>query len=544
MARVSPPLEFLKPVSAGDYAERAILERLCNGLDDRFHVLHGVDWAISDGGVDRHGELDIVVINDAGDVALLEVKAGSLKDDGHSLRKTYGTLNKDVSAQARRQFGGVLHRFKQEGIDTRLLHWLVLPDYKVDSVGTVSYPRDRIADADDCQNLPAYVLAKLGGGQPDPERKRRVLAFFGNRQDYQPDVSAIAGRLRQQVQFQSDGLATWVPRITAPNGVIRVQGTAGSGKTQLALRLLRDAALHRRKAAYICFNRPLADQMRSHAPDATEVVTFHQLAWQAAGSPSGIQNHEAHVQALAAELANRPGDLDLLLIDELQDFTAEWVSAILPRVRDDGQLVLLDDPGQCLYPDREEIELPGSVLITCDDNHRSPRRVVEMINLLRLGDREVHARSPLAGELPDLHVYEPQSPPTRSDSLQHRTVEAVQAYLEEGLGLQDIALLVWRGREHSALLKLDRLGDWRLSKFTGAYDTKGEPVWTDGDLRVDTVRRFKGQSAPAVVVTEVDFDTLDTIRRHLLFVALTRAQMRVACVLSAAAERVLMARFV
>lgn len=543
MARVSPPLEFLKPVSAGDYAERAILERLCNGLDDRFHVLHGVDWAVSDGGADRHGELDIVVINDAGDVALLEVKAGSLNDDGHSLRKTYGTLEKNVSAQARRQFGGVLHRLKQEGIDSRLLHWLVLPDYKVGSVGTVSYPRDRIADADDCQDLPGYVLTKLGSGQPDPERKRRVLAFFGNRQDYQPDVSAIAGRLRQQVQSQSDGLATWVPRITAPNGVIRVQGTAGSGKTQLALRLLRDAAVRRRKAAYICFNRPLADQMRGHAPDETEVVTFHHLAWQAAGSPSGIQNHEAHVQALAAELANRTGDLDLLLIDELQDFTADWVSAILPRLRDNGQLVLLDDPGQCLYADREEIELPGSVLITCDDNHRSPRRVVEMINLLRLGDRAIHARSPLAGELPDLHVYEPQSPPTRSDSLQHRTVAAVQACLKEGLELQDIALLVWRGREQSALLKLDRLGDWTLSKFTGAYDSRGEPVWTDGDLRVDTVRRFKGQSAPAVVVTEVDFDTLDALRRRLLFVALTRAQMRVACVLSAAAERVLMARF-
>lgn len=542
MARVSPPLEFLKPVDAGGYTERAMLVQLCNGLDDRFEVLHGVDWVVSDGGADRHGELDIVVINDAGDVALMEVKAGSLNDDGQSLRKAYGAQDKDVGAQARRQFSGVLHRLKQEGIDSRLLHWLVLPDHKVDSFGTVSYPRDRIADTDDCRDLSGYVLAKLGSGQPDPERKRRVLAFFGNRLDYQPDVSAIAGRLRQQVQAQSDGLATWVPRITAPNGVIRVQGTAGSGKTQLALQLLRDAVFHRRKAAYICFNRPLADQMRQHAPDDTEVLTFHQLAWLAAGAPTGLQDHAAQVQALVAQMASWPGDLDLLLIDELQDFTAEWVSALLPRIRAEGQLVLLDDPGQCLYGDREEIELPGSVLIASDDNHRSPRRVVEMINLLQLGDRKIRAKSPLAGVLPDLHIYEPQSPVTRSDSLQRRTAAAVQACLEDGFALQDIALLVWRGREQSALLRLDRLDDWTLSKFTGRYDAQGEPIWTSGDLRIDTVRRFKGQSAPAVVATEVDFDTMDTLRRRLLFVALTRAQMRVACVLSAAAERVLMAR--
>ncbi|MFM2066414.1 MAG: hypothetical protein RLZZ584_1323, partial [Pseudomonadota bacterium] len=323
-ARVHPPLDRIRPTSAGAYAEREVLVALARGLDERFQLFHGVDWVVSGPAADRHGELDIVVVNDAGDVALLEVKAGALTHDGHTLRKTYGAGSRDVEQQVERQFGAVLHRLKTEGLGERLLHLLVLPDQHIAALGSISFPRDRIADAADCTDLPGYLLSRLGSGQPDPGRKERVLAFFANRLPQQPDVSAMAGILRRQVSELADGLATWVPRIRAPGGVIRVQGTAGSGKTQLALRLLRDACVERQAAAYVCFNRPLADQMRRHAPDRAEVGTLHQLAWQAAGSPGGLPDHAAQLQTLAAVLEDRAPDLDLLVVDELQDFMPDW----------------------------------------------------------------------------------------------------------------------------------------------------------------------------------------------------------------------------
>jgi len=58
---------------------------------------------------------------------------------------------------------------------------------------------------------------------------------------------------------------------------------------------------------------------------------------------------------------------------------------------------------------------------------------------------------------------------------------------------------------------------------------------------VESVYRFKGQSAPAVVITEMDFAELDEAARRRLFVALTRAQMAVELVLSERAERCLAA---
>ncbi len=47
------------------------------------------------------------------------------------------------------------------------------------------------------------------------------------------------------------------------------------------------------------------------------------------------------------------------------------------------------------------------------------------------------------------------------------------------------------------------------------------------------MRRFKGQAAPAVVLTECDIAQLDDMNRRLLFVGLTRAQMHLEWVMSA-----------
>lgn len=535
MAQVHPPLSTIRPNSAGEHAEVEILTRLATGLSERYTLFHSVDWTVANGHHDSHGELDIVVVNDAGDIALLEVKAGELTAESTGLTKRYGGESKLVSQQAEWQFGSILHRLKREGLDVRLLHLLVLPHQQVADLGSVAYPRERIADATDCADLPGYIQHRLGSGRPDPELKARVLAFLHNRLPQQPDISALAGQLQRRVSDISGGLATWVPRIHAPSGVIRVRGTAGSGKTQLALTLMREACVRRQATAYVCFNRPLADQMRRHAPDAAQVSSFHQLAWEACDRPPGLPDFAQLASRYAEILQDAEPDLDLLVIDELQDLQPEWVQALLGRVRSAGRVYLLDDPAQCLYPDRAEIEVPEAVLVTSDDNYRSPHRVVDTLNLLRLTDRPIQPCSPLAGEVPDILGYDPAT-----GSLPRQTARAVQRCLERGFALQDIVVLTWRGRESSRLLGLNHLdGQWPLARFTGSYDRHGEPVWSDGPLRIETVRRFKGQSAPAIVLTEVDFDELTPLLRNLLLVALTRAQMHVEWVVSARAQQAL-----
>jgi superfamily I DNA and RNA helicase len=74
------------------------------------------------------------------------------------------------------------------------------------------------------------------------------------------------------------------------------------------------------------------------------------------------------------------------------------------------------------------------------------------------------------------------------------------------------------------------------------FDAEGNAQWSGGSLLVDSVLRFKGQAADAVVVTEVDFAELGPRERRRLFVALTRARLQVALVTSDRAGQVLRER--
>jgi hypothetical protein len=105
-----------------------------------------------------------------------------------------------------------------------------------------------------------------------------------------------------------------------------------------------------------------------------------------------------------------------------------------------------------------------------------------------------------------------------------------------------IALLTYRGREHSRLLPYDRLGPYPLKRFTGRYDLLGSPEISDGDVLIESVLRFKGQSAPCVILTEIDFATFDDTARKRLFVGATRATMKLYLVASEAASAQLLKR--
>ena len=223
---------------------------------------------------------------------------------------------------------------------------------------------------------------------------------------------------------------------------------------------------------------------------------------------------------------------DLVIIDEGQDFDPEWVASLLPQLKEDGRLYLLEDESQRLY-EREGFDLNGAVAVRCNDNFRSPRAIVDVINAMNLAEGIVEARSPYAGELPTFRAYDDDR------GLRRQTLAAVESLRERGIPFAEVVVLSARGHGRSHLLKEAKLGAFALRKFLGRYTADGEPVWSEGELLIESVHRFKGQSAMGVVLTEVDFEQLDEGARRRLFVGMTRAQLALEIVVSRAAEAAL-----
>lgn len=538
MARLCPSLPPHSALSAGDYAELDLLRTLERGLSDAFTLFHSVDWSRGTGAYEQHGEIDIVVLNQAGDVLLMEVKSGSVEFQTSGIFKTYGTHSKNVTAQVGLQYGAMRERLKDAHLPVHLTHLLVLPNMKVQTQ-TVQWPRERIVDSDDIGNIVSRITELLGSGLRQGDRFERVLAFFENRFQVVPDVSALSGRLQQSATRLSAGLAVWVPRLQVPSGVIRVNATAGSGKTQLALRLLRGADVSGQKAAYFCFNSALAEHMARLAPVRTSAETFHDFALRVVRRSGHTVDFslptafDTIASQCAQALSHSDPDLDLIVLDEIQDMKPEWVQTLLSRMKDTGKAVLLEDPDQQLYKDRESFDIAEAVTVTSHENFRTPRALVKLINLLRLTATEVEALSPYEGEAPDPIIY------TTSDQIAACTAQAVERCLRRGFSLDDVAIISMRGRAGSALQALDKLGPWSLNRFTGQFDEDGIPIWTEGQLLIESVRRFKGQAAPAVVLTECDLAQLDPMNRRLLFVGLTRARVHLEWVMSAGTAELL-----
>ena len=248
----------------------------------------------------------------------------------------------------------------------------------------------------------------------------------------------------------------------------------------------------------------------------------------------------------------RPADherFDVVIVDEGQDFTAEWRDAALRFLRPAGKAYWLEDPMQNLYG-REPVALEGWVTLHAHTNYRSPRDIIDaVVPLLANGLSgaassdllAIKAASPLAGSELDISTWANDDPETATRSLFDVTMRAITKALAAGYRRSDIAVLTFAGREHSKLLALDELGPHALRRFAGTYDLFGNPVYTSGEVLAETIYRFKGQSAPCVIFSEIDFEALDEKAVRKLFVGATRATTKLMLVMSERAARICLA---
>jgi len=504
-------------------------------LDERladapYAIYHGVHWTNVEQGYSVYGDIDFIVLAPNGRMLVIEQVAGFLNETPEGLVKSFQGKTRKIRTHILANIEGLAKRY--HGV-LSIDYLLYCPDYIVRDQQLAGIDPHHIIDASNKPKLARVIREALPLTEKTDDFDR-VTRFLGDTLNLRPDPSAMIGNAVQMVTRLSGGLATWARRLEFSPFRLHVIGTAGSGKTQLALAEYAAAIDAGLRPLYVCFNRPLADHIERLVPNGGRVATFHTLsdAWLRAQDVT--PDYAAHdvweriETSMAGAALPETWQYDVVIVDEGQDFSVAWRDIVLRMLKPNGRAIWMEDPDQNLYG-RAMVPLPGWVTLHSHTNYRSPRQIVSMLTRLGASHQPVEAGSPFKGA----DIEELTYPEGDNEAMLAQTRRAVTSCLAAGYARHDIAICAYRGREKSAILQLDRLSDTHtLRSFTGAYDLFGNPVFREGGLLAESVYRFKGQSAPALIFTEIDFDELDEKALRKLFVGMTRARLKLVLVMS------------
>ena len=342
-----------------------------------------------------------------------------------------------------------------------------------------------------------------------------------------PDVNSYKSKQKQVYRQLLDGLSDVIESLEFSPFRLRIIGTAGSGKTQVTMRFCERAVEEGGRPLLLCYNRPLADKLIAQAPDGVTVNTYHGFCKDMAESTGveidldkadepgfwrGIQE-----QLVAATLAGKPR-YDCLVVDEGQDFKPAWYDILQLFVTEDSTQLWLEDPLQKLR-NTDTVELPDFVTYRETANFRTPLSIAGFIKGTL--ESEFEQRNLLPGLGVALYDYEQSS--ELPDILGRRVNELAKV----GFKPEDIAIVSCRGVTSTALADVAQVGKHKLRKYTGKYDSNNMQIYTEGDLNFDTIFRYKGHQAPAVILVDLD-ETLnrDDYSTGVLYCAMTRATVR------------------
>ena len=532
---VPPELPTAEP-GTGLGAEVVSLELMRSGLPPTYIVYHGVNWTKGWSSRPVFGEADFVVVNGAGSILVIEQKSGALEETPDGLVKRYPDGKKSVGSQIHRTLNGLRDKFKrQTGRQLDVDYLLYCPDHKLISVTAAGLDQERIVDSRRAEKL-CEVIETFLPQAPSTVDGDRVKRFFEQRIDLVPDIHSRIVEGDKRYVAATGELASTIMNLAGNPLRLAIRGTAGCGKTQVALQLWNSAVLSGKRPLLICFNRDLKEKMKSLAGRGGVVETWYGVIDQVLKSMGEPINHAAGADwekavARVAELSSEiPSEwkFDLVIVDEGQDFDPEWRDYLECDLlcSSNADFIWMDDPDQAIQygrsPSDRSWPRKGWVGYRAARNFRSPKSISSYIRAL-LPEFEFENANPSKGD--DVAV-------TRIETLgdlAKSVGKVIDQLIKRGYRQEDISVISLRGVQSASLSKVDKVGRHVLARPTGEYDLLGNQVWTQGKVRFDTIRRFKGQQSPVVILTDVEpQNKLDqSLRRRLLYTGLTRATERV-----------------
>ncbi len=522
-------------------AERRLYEIFARELDDEWTVFHHVKWIGNDDrGRPRDGETDFVVAHPHLGVLVIEAKGGRIRFDetgGRYISTDRHGVDHDIGDPFEKATGDkhtlIAKLRSMPGWPRRRVvfgHAVAFPDAVIEADWLrPNAPRAIIIDALDLMSLEerlrgalAFWRGRYPGDTPPGRDGVEVLArLLGQSRHIRHPLLSEQARADQQAIVRLTERQYRYLRFLSGQRRAAIAGCAGSGKTFLAVAKARQLADEGLKVLLTCYNRALAD----HLGDALgyrqqfDVLNFHQLCFhwaRRAGKPISYREnpppdyftHELP-NALLEAVAELGPQYDAIVVDEGQDFRAEWWEVLPWLLHDpvDGILYIFYDDNQRLYRDRGAIPIETAPYVL-NENCRNTKRVFDVVSCFYRGEEPPIVLGPEGLPVEIIEYAGEQEGLTRLRKVLHRLLN------ENRFAPDEIAVLTARGTRSSRILGR-RLGNVQLTDRLPL-----EP----GEVFATTVRRFKGLERPAIVLCEVDGGVPPQEAERLLYVGTSRAR--------------------
>ncbi len=529
-------------------AEQAVHAELLRALPAKEYAVHAnVDWlAHGEAPPGRaEGEGDLVVCHPERGVLVLEVKGGGVACDLG--RKAWWSIDRTGQRRAiqdpmRQAAATARHLLEVARRDAVLAHDGGFPLPVGHGVVTphttwrpsdlpLHWPRELVLDADALRDLGGAVTRAFDywAGRFPPRRRleppqwRHLNARLSPKVTRAACLSAlIADEERRLVELTNQQIAAMQMFRLFPR--LKISGCAGSGKTLLAVAEARRLAAEGRRVLLLVYNRLLAEFLGRVLADAPGVTAtgFHAFCHQicaVAGvtpptPPAGDDARTYWVERFpdfAFEQLDRfPDRFDAVIVDEGQDFRANWWAMVELLLHPEGRLVVFYDPNQDIFGAGAAIPIdaPPALLTRNCRSTAALNRAACAVGQVPFPSEG----SDVEGEPPEVVAYR------HADEVPAQLRERVRRLVHsERVARSAVVVLSPRRLEKSCLA-----GAAQQAGLTLVADR--EPASAE-ELRYATLQSFKGLEADVVLLVDVDLEHKTSAPANL-YVAFSRARHR------------------
>ncbi|MBD1916248.1 MULTISPECIES: ATP-binding domain-containing protein [Cyanophyceae] len=335
------------------------------GLDDRCYVFHSLRWLGNPkyGRKKPQGEADFAIFDPQRGLLIIEVKSGLIRFEAGSWYQTNRAtgvekLMKDPEQQASSTKFEFLPLFKNS-----------LPPAENCLIGTAvwfpsgTFPKqplplnlhsDIVLDEESLNSPKAAISAAFDywgqkfGHHLSQRGQERVISILAPTFKVIPSLKAgFAKRAQQFIQMTRQQAS--IIDFLDEQEVAVISGTAGTGKTVVALEKARRLSEFGESILFLCYNSALRNFLKQeHHLPGVDFHTFHSVARKLVGdAPTFDLMAEKFLEHLSNPTEFWP--YQHVIIDEGQDFSDEWLEWLTERT--DGCKYIFYDKKQLIFRD-------------------------------------------------------------------------------------------------------------------------------------------------------------------------------------------------